>query len=66
MIQDGDINRNVNTDDIILLLDEWDAEECMDAPSTFHMRKYYVINYKSYHTDIPNYIETISGENVGT
>ena len=37
-IQYGDINSNVNTGGILLLLDERDAEDCMDAPSTFHMR----------------------------
>ena len=25
MIQDGDLNTNVDTDDILILLDEWDA-----------------------------------------
>ena len=43
MIQDGDINSNVDTDDILLLLAEWYAEGCMDMPSKFHMRESYVI-----------------------
>ena len=30
MIQDGDFNINLDTDDIIFLLDDWDAEDCMD------------------------------------
>ena len=38
MIQDGDFDSNVDTDDILSLLAEWDAEDCMDTPSTFHMR----------------------------
>ena len=38
MIQDRDLNSNVDTDDILPLLDEWDAEYFMDTPSTFHMR----------------------------
>ena len=38
MIQDRDLNSNVDTDDILPLLDEWDAEDFMDTPSTFHMR----------------------------
>ena len=38
MIQYRDTNINVDTDDILLLLAEWDAEDCMDTPSTFHMR----------------------------
>ena len=31
MIQDGDINRNIDTNDILLLLAEWDVEYCMDT-----------------------------------
>ena len=38
MNQDGDYDINVDTDDILSLLDEWDAEDYMDTPSTFHMR----------------------------
>ena len=38
MIQDRDFDRNVDTDDILSLLDEWDAEYCMDTPTTFHIR----------------------------
>ena len=37
MIQDGDIYSNIDTDDIMSLLVEWDAEDGMDMPSTFHM-----------------------------
>ena len=38
MIQDMDLNRNVDTNDILSLLVEWDAEDFMDTLSTFHMR----------------------------
>ena len=38
MIQDRDLNSNVDTDDILSLLAEWDAEDCMYTPSTFHTR----------------------------
>ena len=38
MIQDRDLNNNVDTDDILSLMYEWDAAYCMDTPSTFHMR----------------------------
>ena len=38
MIQDRDFDSNVDTDEILLLLAEWDAKDCMDKPSTFHMR----------------------------
>ena len=29
MIQDRDINRNLDTDNILSLLAEWDTEQCM-------------------------------------
>ena len=38
MIQDMDLNSNADTDDILLLLDEWYAEDCIDTSSKFHMR----------------------------
>ena len=38
MIQDRYFDGNVDTGDILLLLAEWGAEDCMDMPSTFHMR----------------------------
>ena len=38
MIQDGYLNSNVDTDNILSLLAEWGAEDCMDDPSTFKMR----------------------------
>ena len=39
MIQDKDHNSNVDTYDILSLLVEWGAEDCMDTPSMFHMRE---------------------------
>ena len=47
MIQDRDFDRNVYTDDILLLLDEWDAEDCMDMPPTFHTRESYALKTKA-------------------
>ena len=38
MIQERGLNRNVDTDDILSLLAEWDAEDFMNTPSTFHTR----------------------------
>ena len=38
MIQDRGLNSNVYTNDILSLVSECDAEDCMDTPSTFHMR----------------------------
>ena len=62
-IQDGDFDINVDTDDILSLLAEWDAEDCMDTPSTFHMREYYSLKTQSHDPDTPTYVEALSGEN---
>ena len=63
MIQDRDLNRNVDTDDILSLLAEWDAEDCMDSPSTFNMRESYVLKIQSHDPDTPTYMEALSVEN---
>ena len=63
MIQYGYLNINVETDDILLLLYEWDAEDCMETPSTFHMREYYILKSHIHDTDTPTYMEALSGEN---
>ena len=39
MIQDRYFDSNVDTDEILSLLAEWDVKDCMDTPSTFHMRE---------------------------
>ena len=44
-------------------MSEWDAEDCMDMPSTFHMRKYYFLKYQIQDPDTPKYMEALSGEN---
>ena len=62
MIQDRDLTINEDTGDILLLLDEWDAEDCMDTPSEFHMREYYVLNTQSHDPDTPTCMEALSGE----
>ena len=63
MIQDRDNNRNVHTDDVLYLLAEWDAEDCMDTPSTFHMRKYYVLKTQRPDPDTTPFMEALLGEN---
>ena len=63
MIQDRYLNINVDTDDILSLLAEWDAEDFMDTPSTFHMRESYVLKTQSHDPDNPTYMEALSGEN---
>ena len=63
MMQYGDLNRNVDTDDILLLMDERDAEYCMDAPSMFHMGEYYFLKSQSHDPDTPTYMKALSGEN---
>ena len=61
MIQYGDLNREVYTDDILSLLDEWYSEHFMDVSSTFHMREYYVLKYQIHDPDNPTYMEALSG-----
>ena len=56
MIQDRYLNSNVDTDDILSLLVEWDIEDCMDTPSTFHMRESYALKTQSHDTDTPMYM----------
>ena len=63
MIQDTDSDSNVDTDDILSLLAEWDAEDCMDMPSTFHMRESYALKTQSHDPDTPTYMEALLGEN---
>ena len=53
MTHDGDYDSNVYTDEILLLMDEWDAEYCMDTPSTFHKIEYYVLKSQSHNPDTP-------------
>ena len=57
MIQYRDLNSNVDTDDILLLLAEWDEEYCMYAPSTFHMRESYALKTQSHDPDTKTYME---------
>ena len=64
MIQYRYIKSNVDTDDILSLLAEWDAEDCMDTPSTFHIRESCVLKSQSRDTDTPMYMEALSDENV--
>ena len=52
----------MDTDDILSLISEWDAEYCMDMPSTFHMRESYVLNSEIHNTYTPTYMEALSGE----
>ena len=52
MIQYRDYDTNVDTDDILSLLAEWEAE-----------RESYAIKTQSHDTDTPTYTEELSGEN---
>ena len=62
MIQYRDFDINVDTDDILSLLAEWDAEYCMNTPSTFHMRESHALKTQSHDPDTPMYMEALSGE----
>ena len=64
MIQDRYFDSNVDKFDILLLLAEWDEEDCMDTLSTFHMREYYDLKTQSHYPDTPTYMEALSGENL--
>ena len=63
MIQDRDLDSNVDTNDILSSLAEWDAEDRMDTPYTFHMRESYVLKTQSHDPDTPTYMEALSGKN---
>ena len=64
MIQYEDLNSNVDTAYILLLMSEWDAEDCNDTPSTFHIMEYYVLNSQSHDPDTPTYMEELSGKHL--
>ena len=51
MIHDGDYDSNVDTDEILLLMANWDAENCMDISLTFHMRAFYVLKSQIHYPD---------------
>ena len=65
MIQDGYLNSNVNTDDTLYLIAEWDEGDFMDTSSEFHMRESYVLKSQIHNTDTPMCTEALSGENTG-
>ena len=62
MIQDGYYNSNIDTENIIYLLADQDAEDFMGTPSTFHMREYYALKSQSQDYEAPMYMEALSGE----
>ena len=43
---------------------DWYAENCMDTPSTFHMRESYVLKSQSHDPDTTTYMKALSGENM--
>ena len=49
-------------DKILLLLADWDAEDCMDTPFRFHMRESYALKTQSHDPDTPTYMEALSGK----
>ena len=63
MIQYGDLNINVDTNDILTLLAEWGADNFMYTPSMFHLRESYVLKYQSHNPDTPTYMEALLGDN---
>ena len=57
MIKYGDYNSNVDTNDILYLLADWDVEYCMDTLLKFHTREDYPLNYQSNYPDTPTHME---------
>ena len=53
---------NIDTYEILSLLSECNAEDCMDAPSRFNMREFYVLKSQIHDPDSPTYMEALSGE----
>ena len=65
MIQDRDLGSNLDMDDILSLLARWDAEYCMDTPSTFHMRISYVLKNQIHDPDTTNIYGGIIRQKLG-
>ena len=62
MIKYGGLNRNIDTNDILSLLDEWYTEYFMNMTSTFHMREYFVIkSQRNNHINLM-YLKALSNE----
>ena len=61
LIQDRDFDVNVDTDEILSLLAEWDAVDCMDTPSMFHMRESYALKTQFHVPDNASIYVGLSG-----
>ena len=64
MIKYRDINSNIDKNDILSFMADWDIEYCMYTPSTFNMREYYFSKSQIHNPDTPTYMEDLSGENL--
>ena len=53
MIQYGYLNRNIDIDEIVSLLTEWEVEDFVYAPSKFHVRKYFDLKSQIHDPDNP-------------
>ena len=51
IIHNGDYCSNVDTYKIILLLDYWYSQYCMDTLSTLYMIESYALKYQSHYPD---------------
>ena len=52
----------LDMDDIIFLLDDWDAEDYVDAMSTDQIIGYYALKFHSQYIDNPMYMDALSCE----
>ena len=56
MTESGYYDGNVNTDEILSLLEYWDVEYFMDARSLFHMIGYYILKSQIHGPDTPTHM----------
>ena len=50
---------NIINFNILLMLDDRDTEDCMDAPVKLHMNEPYDLQYQIHDTDTPTYLEAL-------
>ena len=53
---------NVDAYQILYLLDDWDAEDCMYASTEFHMKEFYALKYQINDPNTPTHMELLSSK----
>ena len=62
MILYGYYDKYLDKEMIILLLAEWNTEDCMDAPPMIYMREPHDLKSQIHYPDAPTYVELLSGK----